>query len=177
MFRGDDEIIRDHPAWALHNSSGAYSVNGYAHNHVFDHRTPAAQVWIETCLNATRSGFVDGCFADAAPYGTMADCHDSALGIDCGALKSAQEYGLTNASGVAWVKAKEQSLWTLTTALGNGTLQQRAATARCSSAATARCNSVGRIPQDRACLPVTPDVHSDYGSKGLLSACRVLQAV
>ena len=122
VFSGDDMIIRDHPDWALHNASGAYSVNGYAHNHVFDHRTPAANVWIETCLNATRSGFVDGCFADAAPYGTMADCNDSALGLDCGALKSAQQYGLTNASGLAWVKAKEQSLWTLTTALGNGTL-------------------------------------------------------
>ena len=61
VLRADNEIVERHPAWLLRNSSGGFVWDHYANNHIIDHSYPQAQQrWIDVCMNATRSGAVDG---------------------------------------------------------------------------------------------------------------------
>lgn len=56
--------------YLLHKPNGSLYVSGYVNAHVIDFRKPAAAaLWIETCTNATKTGVVDGCFADFCSWG------------------------------------------------------------------------------------------------------------
>lgn len=70
VYRFDDEIIKAHPEYCLHNRSGGFAYDSYANNHVYDHSRPGVpEAWASLCLNVTRSGVADGCFADYASMG------------------------------------------------------------------------------------------------------------
>jgi hypothetical protein len=69
-YRFDDALVRDHPEFLLRNSSGRFVYDTYQNNHVYDHSHPAVPaLWASLCLNVTRSGVADGCFADYASMG------------------------------------------------------------------------------------------------------------
>ena len=86
VLRADDDVVAHHPEWLLRNSSGGFVFDHYANNHVLDHSCDAAQRrWVEVCVNATRSGAVDGCFADFPNVGV----HDSSTNTSTRAFASA----------------------------------------------------------------------------------------
>ena len=70
-------VMHAHRAWQLNDSKTGRPVLAPGDKHfnppkdgmlVFAHNVPAMQTfWIDTCLNATRTGLVDGCFSDSAP--------------------------------------------------------------------------------------------------------------
>ena len=76
-FYNMDTVMHAHRAWQLNDSKTGRPVLAPGDKHfnppkdgmlVFAHNVPAMQTfWIDTCLNATRTGLVDGCFSDSAP--------------------------------------------------------------------------------------------------------------
>jgi hypothetical protein len=61
------EQVLAHPAWMLHTSSGeVFNMSGdHFYGDVFDYTVEGmVQAYLETCINATATGVVDGCFAD-----------------------------------------------------------------------------------------------------------------
>ena len=60
------EYVEANPELALRNASGGLALESYLHAHVYDHtNSRMAALWQEACLNATASGLLDGCGADA----------------------------------------------------------------------------------------------------------------
>ena len=61
------EYVEANPELALRNSSGGLALEPYLYSHVYDHTNPrTAALWRDACLNATVSGLLDGCGADAS---------------------------------------------------------------------------------------------------------------
>jgi hypothetical protein len=70
VYRADNAVVNDHPAWLLTNNTSGYVYDHYANNHVYDmSQTAVQEYWMSICLNATNSGAADGCFGDYASMG------------------------------------------------------------------------------------------------------------
>ena len=81
---------------------------------VFDFSNAHARaLFIEECVNATRTGFVDGCFCDRAVDGTPTDSGDDNV-------PSGKKADLTPAKAKAYFEGHIQVLTELQTALGEG---------------------------------------------------------
>ena len=96
-------IMLKNPGLMLKNAGNdTVMVNGGGHVcDVFDFgQARARELFIETCVNATQSGYVDGCFVDRAVDGTPTDGPDDNT-------PSGKKYNLTNAT--AWAYFEGQS--------------------------------------------------------------------
>lgn len=81
-----------------------------------DFANPAARaLFIEECVNATKSGFVDGCFCDRAVDGTPSDGGDDRIPCTTNC-----KYNLTAAQAEAYAAGHVKVLTDLQTALGQG---------------------------------------------------------
>jgi len=80
-------IMLKNPDWLLKNEQNEIVkiTGGGGHScDVFDFSVAAArQIFIEECVNATKSGFVDGCFVDRAVDGCPTDRVDQNAAIPC----------------------------------------------------------------------------------------------
>ena len=86
--------------YLLHNSSGGLALESYCNFHVYDHTRPSVRAfWRAACLNATASGLVDGCGADASQQ------------------TAAYVRGLSPAVAAAWTPAHVQAVADTTAAL------------------------------------------------------------
>ena len=122
VYRADNAIVRNNPEWLLKNNTSGYVYDHYANNHIYDHSKQAVQdYWIEICLNATATGWADGCFGDYASMGGNDPAmpgQKASVGV-AGVMKS---WNLTEASAEAWVNGHQAALSALKKALGKGTL-------------------------------------------------------
>jgi len=73
------------------------------------------ELFIEACINATKTGYVDGCFADRAVDGTPTDSGNDNV-------PSGKKYNLTDAHALAYAQGHVQVLTELQAALGDGPL-------------------------------------------------------
>lgn len=72
---------------------------------VFDFGNPDARdLWIEICVNATKSGVVDGCFADRAVDGTPTDSGND--NVPCSGSNCRYKLGLSNKTIQAYAKGQ-----------------------------------------------------------------------
>ena len=84
------------------------SGGGHKDMDVFDFSSAKARkLFIEECINATRTGFVDGCFADRAVDGTPTDSGDDT--VPCDSAHSCRfKLNLTDAKATAADKTRDQ---------------------------------------------------------------------
>lgn len=131
VYRADDAIVRDNPEWLLKNNTSGFVYDHYANNHVYDQSQQVVQdYWIDICLNATATGWADGCFGDYASMGGNDPAmpgQKASVGV-AGVMKS---WNLSEASAKAWVNGHQAALSTLKAALGNGTLVANGGQVRC----------------------------------------------
>ena len=109
----DDTIVANHPNWCLHNTSSKFVWDSYANNHVYDHTFPEVRAaWVEYCLNLTRSGVADGCFVDGAtfPHTPLSK------------FQTFMRWNISDEKARSWIRGHDQAVWTLNTALGDGTM-------------------------------------------------------
>jgi len=79
-FYNMDVVMQSTPAYQLKDSYSGKAVHAPGDRHfdppaagmlVFDHsKQEARQYWISACINATKSGYVDGCFSDSSSVDT-----------------------------------------------------------------------------------------------------------
>mmetsp|Transcript_20270 Transcript_20270/g.60557 ORF Transcript_20270/g.60557 Transcript_20270/m.60557 type:complete len:411 (+) Transcript_20270:74-1306(+) len=106
----------ENPSLLLRNADGEIlNMTGGGHScDVFDFgKDLARQLFIEECVNATKTGFVDGCFIDRAVDGTPVDSGDDNHW-------SARGHHLDNATAEAYFNGHIQMLKDLQTAIGDG---------------------------------------------------------
>ena len=99
-------IMLKNPGLMLKNAGNdTVMVNGGGHVcDVFDFgQARARELFIETCVNATQSGYVDGCFVDRAVDGTPTDGPDDNT-------PSGKKYNLTNATAWAYFEGQSKSI-------------------------------------------------------------------
>ena len=129
--------VLDFPQYRLHATVGAdpalqlrdaggkpVKMSGGGHDgmDVFDFGSARMrQLFIEECVNATRTGFVDGCFADRAVDGTPTDSGDDTVPCDS-VHKCRHSLNLSDATAHAYFAGHVQVLTELQTALGAGPL-------------------------------------------------------
>eukprot|EP01051_Picozoa_sp_SAG22_P009003 SAG22_NODE_721_length_7648_cov_9.418466_6_plen_267_part_00 len=114
----DEDILRDRPSLYLKNSSGGLAVDPYDAStgpsdygkggccYVYDHRqTRMRELWIQNALNYTKTGLVDGVFADDG---------------DISVFNAMNGWGVDNATATAYVKGQRAMLVQLAEVLGNG---------------------------------------------------------
>eukprot|EP00035_Acanthoeca_spectabilis_P031905 m.16199 g.16199 ORF g.16199 m.16199 type:complete len:450 (+) comp5025_c0_seq1:106-1455(+) len=104
------------PNLTLHNAEGQIvNMSGGGHTcDVFDFGNPTTrQLFIETCANLTRTGYVDGCFVDRSVDGTPTDSGNDTV-------PSGRRYNLTNATTEAYFRGHIQVLKDLQAAVGDG---------------------------------------------------------
>jgi hypothetical protein len=88
--------------YLLQNSSGLPALASGSGCHVFDHTKPMVRsYWIQMCLNATKSGFIDGCGADAS-------------------FQNAHKWHLSPETAALWQIGHETTMRQTTAALGPG---------------------------------------------------------
>ena len=113
------------PALQLKDAGGApVKMSGGGHDgmDVFDFGSARMrQLFVEECINATRTGFVDGCFADRAVDGTPTDSGDDTVPCDSG-HKCRYALNLSDATAHAYFAGHVQVLTELQAALGEGPL-------------------------------------------------------
>lgn len=159
VLRADNEIVSFHPEWLLRNSSGGQVWDHYANNHILDHsHEKAQQAWVDVCVNATRSGFVDGCFADFPD-----------VGIGSGLQSAPMEpWNLTAEKARAWSAGHQKALATLDVALGDGILVANSKELGLVSGMMLETFTADEIPiiQAAAAKGIVNQVHTDmYGAK------------
>merc|ERR1712113_574041 len=111
-------MMLEDPSLMLHNAVGdVVMMGGGGHMcDVFDFSNPRTrQLFIEECVNATKTGYVDGCFADRAVDGTPTDSGNDTI-------PSGQKYNLTSKKAEAYFVGHIQVLTDLQKALGQGPL-------------------------------------------------------
>ena len=122
VYRFDDQMCKQTPRYCLHNSSGGFAFDFYANNHVYDHSQPEVpELWASLCLNVTRSGAADGCFADYASMGgddPAAPGQPASEGVT-GVMKA---WGVEKDVAVAWINGHQRALSLLMNGLPEGVL-------------------------------------------------------
>jgi hypothetical protein len=135
-------LMEADPSLMLHDSAGQIIRMGGGHktSDVFDFSNPATRsLFIEECVNATKSGFVDGCFCDRAVDGTPSDSGDDT--VPCGSPggrkknKKPCSQNMTAAKAAAYAAGHVQVLTELQAAIGEGPVIANHA---CASMSTAR---------------------------------------
>ena len=118
-------LMEADPSLMLHDSTGQVIRIGGGHkvSDVFDFSNPATRaLFIEECVNATKSGIVDGCFCDRAVDGTPSDSGDDR--VPCGSPGGKKikpcAHNLTAAKAAAYAAGHVQVLTDLQTAIGDG---------------------------------------------------------
>ena len=104
------------PSLTLHDKNGKQvTMSGGGHQcDVFDFgNSKTRQLFIETCYNATLTGYVDGCFVDRAVDGTPTDSGNDTI-------PSASKYNLSNQTAQAYFDGHVKVLTDLQTAIGEG---------------------------------------------------------
>ena len=86
---------------------------------VFDFSNPTTRaLFISECVNATQSGFVDGCFLDRAVDGTPTDSGNDQ--IPCAGANCRYQLNLTAAQSKAYAEGHVKVLTDLQSAIGEG---------------------------------------------------------
>jgi len=110
-------IVAKDESLMLHNAAGELvkmSGGGHKNMDVFDFSNPRTrELYIEECVNATQSGYVDGCFCDRAVDGTPSDSGDDKV-------PSGKKYNLTDAKAQAYFDGHIKVLTDMQKALGEG---------------------------------------------------------
>lgn len=119
VYRFDDSMQQSTPEFLLHNSTGGFAYDTYANNHIYDHSHPdVPALWASLCLNVTRSGVADGCFADYASMGgddPAAPGQPASQGV-AGVMKA---WSVNKSVAAAWVNGHQKALDVLMAGLGN----------------------------------------------------------
>eukprot|EP00040_Diaphanoeca_grandis_P023282 m.126363 g.126363 ORF g.126363 m.126363 type:complete len:490 (-) comp29198_c2_seq1:160-1629(-) len=113
------------PSLMLHNENGEpVTLSGGGHDcDVFDFgNADTRQIFIDECVNATKSGFVDGCFLDRAVDGTPTDSIDSNDTQICSGDTCRYKLDISNETLQAYFHGHIKVLTDLQTALGEGPL-------------------------------------------------------
>ena len=118
-------LMEADPSLMLHDAAGKVIKVGGGHktSDVFDFSNPAARaLFIQECVNATKSGFVDGCFCDRAVDGTPSDSGDDMVPCGTATKKHVKpcKLNITGAKAAAYAAGHVQVLTDLQTALGEG---------------------------------------------------------
>ena len=118
-------MMKADPSLMLHDRNGdivKMSGGGHSGMGVFDFGNPKAHsLFIEECLpvNATCTGYVDGCFCDRAVDGTPTDSGDD--NIPCSsAVKHGCKYNISDETAKAYFDGHIQVLTDLQRAVGEG---------------------------------------------------------
>jgi hypothetical protein len=110
----------DNPSLMLRNAEGKIvrmSGGGHSGMDVFDFsQAKARSLFISTCVNATKTGYVDGCFLDRAVDGCPTDSGNDNIPAANGRYK----LNLTNETAYAYQAGHVQMLTDLQTAIGEG---------------------------------------------------------
>lgn len=110
------------PSLMLHDTAGKVIKQGGGHktSDVFDFTNPATRaLFIEECINATKSGYVDGCFCDRAVDGTPSDSGNDQ--VPCGGAGAKPcHMNISGTKAAAYAAGHVQVLTDLQTALGEG---------------------------------------------------------
>jgi hypothetical protein len=112
------------PSLMLHDQNGnvVKMGGGGKNSDVFDFsNAKARELFIQECINATKSGYVDGCFADRAVDGTPTDSGDDR--VPCTGQNCRYKLNLTAAKAKAYAAGHVQVLTDLQTALVRGRFQ------------------------------------------------------
>eukprot|EP01043_Picozoa_sp_COSAG02_P052848 COSAG02_NODE_5757_length_4062_cov_12.533687_2_plen_387_part_00 len=122
-------LMEAEPSLMMHDSTGKVIKMGGGHkdSDVFDFTNPRARaLFIEECINATKSGVVDGCFCDrAVDSGPDQGIKGGDDRVPCG-IPGPQgvpcHYNITGAKAAAYKAGRVKVLTDLQTALGAGPL-------------------------------------------------------
>eukprot|EP01047_Picozoa_sp_COSAG01_P088780 COSAG01_NODE_21056_length_920_cov_1.985384_1_plen_289_part_10 len=109
------------PSLMLHDQNGnvVKMGGGGKTSDVFDFsNAKARELFIQECINATKSGYVDGCFADRSVDGTPTDSGDDR--VPCTGQNCRYKLNLTAAKAKAYAAGHVQVLTDLQTALVRG---------------------------------------------------------
>ena len=111
------------PSLMLHDSAGKVAKMGCPSPtgtcDVFDFaQAKARALFIAECVNATKTGVVDGCFLDRAVDGTPTDSGDDR--VPCAGANCRYKLNLTAATSKAYAAGHVQVLTDLQTAIGEG---------------------------------------------------------
>ena len=118
-------FLEAHSEYLLHNTSEMLALDPYIHAHVYDHRSATVRdFWRDACLNMTKTGWIDGCGADASQ---QAGSYINGLSPDVEAAWTAAHIAAVKATTTAVSAAGGVVLGKLVEQLGtstNGVLQE-----------------------------------------------------
>lgn len=114
-------LMQQDPSLVLRNITGGKVMlsGGYHISDVFDFSNPKTRaLYIESCVNATRTGVVDGCFQDRAVDGTPSDSGDDK--VPCTASDCRYQLNISASKLAAYAAGHVQVLTDLQKAIGEG---------------------------------------------------------